>query len=135
MKVAILFFFALFSALNALAVNKNQPHVLATDNPPCATNASTAFVDVILVIDTSINMGSSNLRKIGNTVSLILSKFTIGNMVDIRQGYRNTRVAVVTYDATAKIVANYTDINSISDLTNVLNGVSASNSQQANLYE
>uniref|UniRef100_A0A914EIL8 Uncharacterized protein n=1 Tax=Acrobeloides nanus TaxID=290746 RepID=A0A914EIL8_9BILA len=66
---------------------------------------------------------------------LILSKFTIGQQSDISQGYRNTRVSVVTFDNQAVIAANYTDINSASDLSMILNGLTISNSQEANLYE
>jgi uncharacterized protein YegL len=50
-------------------------------------------------------------------------------------GYRNTRVAVVTYDTQSTIVANFTDINSVNDVSAVLNGLTASNTQQANLFE
>lgn len=66
---------------------------------------------------------------------LILSKFTIGNQPDITQGYKNTRVSIVTFDQQASIVANYTNINSINDVTKVLNGLTVSNSQETNLFE
>jgi formylmethanofuran:tetrahydromethanopterin formyltransferase len=66
---------------------------------------------------------------------LVLPKFTIGQQIDITQGFRNTRIAVVTYGSQATIAANYADINSVNDLSNVLTGLSASNSQEANLYE
>ena len=56
-------------------------------------------------------------------------------MFDISKGQRNTRVSVVTYDAQATIAANFTNINSINDLSNVLNGLTVSTSQVANLYE
>uniref|UniRef100_A0A914ENT4 VWFA domain-containing protein n=1 Tax=Acrobeloides nanus TaxID=290746 RepID=A0A914ENT4_9BILA len=137
MKSAFLVLSVLFLGLNAAVVNRKLPQILdtPTDNPPCSTNASSAYIDIILVIDTSLNMGTSNLRKISTTLSLILPKFTIGQQVDITQGYRNTRIAVVTFDAQATIAANFTDINSIGDLTKLLNGLSSSNSQEANLYE
>uniref|UniRef100_A0A914DBL2 C-type lectin n=1 Tax=Acrobeloides nanus TaxID=290746 RepID=A0A914DBL2_9BILA len=106
-----------------------------SDNAQCSTNASSAYFDVILVIDTSVNMGASNLRKISTTLSLSLSKFPIGNQIDIAQGQRNVRIAVVTFDNQATIVANYSDINSVNDLTRILNGVTASNMQGGNLAE
>uniref|UniRef100_A0A914DAD5 VWFA domain-containing protein n=1 Tax=Acrobeloides nanus TaxID=290746 RepID=A0A914DAD5_9BILA len=106
-----------------------------SDNAQCSTNASSAYFDVILVIDTSVNMGASNLRKISTTLSLSLSKFPIGNQIDIAQGQRNVRIAVVTFDNQATIVANYTDINSVNDLTRILNGVTISNAQGGNLAE
>ena len=68
-------------------------------------------------------------------MSLIMPKFTIGNNWDLSQGYRNTRISVVTYDTNATIAANFTDINSIGDLNNILNTLTASNSQEANLLE
>uniref|UniRef100_A0A914CQR7 VWFA domain-containing protein n=1 Tax=Acrobeloides nanus TaxID=290746 RepID=A0A914CQR7_9BILA len=66
MKSALLVFSFLFVALNAAVVNRNLPQILdtPTDTPPCSTNASSAYVDIILVIDTSANMGTSNLRKV-----------------------------------------------------------------------
>lgn len=36
-----------------------------TDTPPCSTNASNAYVDIVFVIDTSSNMGNANLQKVG----------------------------------------------------------------------
>uniref|UniRef100_A0A914CT56 VWFA domain-containing protein n=1 Tax=Acrobeloides nanus TaxID=290746 RepID=A0A914CT56_9BILA len=137
MKSTLLIFSFLFVALRAAVVNRNLPQILETptDTPPCSTNASSAYVDIILVIDTSANMGTANLRKISTTLLLVLSKFTIGQQYDITQGFRNTRIAVVTYGSQATIAANYTDINSFNDLSTVLNSLSASNSQDANLYE
>uniref|UniRef100_A0A914CCV5 VWFA domain-containing protein n=1 Tax=Acrobeloides nanus TaxID=290746 RepID=A0A914CCV5_9BILA len=137
MKSTLLVFSFLFVALHAAFVNRNLPPILdtPTDAPPCSMNASSAYVDIILVIDTSANMGTANLRKISTTLSLVLPKFTIGQQIDITQGFRNTRIAVVTYGSQATIAANYIDINSVNDLSNVLTGLSASNSQEANLYE
>uniref|UniRef100_A0A914C8B0 VWFA domain-containing protein n=1 Tax=Acrobeloides nanus TaxID=290746 RepID=A0A914C8B0_9BILA len=132
MKFNLLFFTALFVVLNAAVIPSNK---IPSSKPECSTNASTAYLDIILMIDTSANMGSINLRKISTTMSLIMPKFTIGNNWNISQGYRNTRISVVTYDTNAKIVANFTDINSIGDLSNILNTLTASNSQEANLLE
>uniref|UniRef100_A0A914C8L9 C-type LECtin n=1 Tax=Acrobeloides nanus TaxID=290746 RepID=A0A914C8L9_9BILA len=129
MKFNLLFFTALFVVLNAAVIPSNK---IPSSKPECSTNASTAYLDIILIIDTSANMGSVNLRKISTTMSLIMPKFTIGNNWDLSQGYRNTRISVVTYDTNATIVANFTDINSIGDLNNILNTLTASNSQEAN---
>ena len=109
-------------------------HALSA-RPECSTNASAAWVDVVLLIDTSSNMGSANLRKISTVVSLVMSKFTIGNRANISAGEHNTRVAVITYDHEARIVANFTDINSLGDLSTVLNKIQVSNTANANLYE
>uniref|UniRef100_A0A914DEM6 VWFA domain-containing protein n=1 Tax=Acrobeloides nanus TaxID=290746 RepID=A0A914DEM6_9BILA len=113
----------------------NQPanHALSA-RPECSTNASAAWVDVVLLIDTSSNMGSRNLRKISTIAALVMSKFTIGNRANISAGEHNTRVAVITYDHTARIVANFTDINSLGDLFTVLNKIQVSNTTEANLY-
>uniref|UniRef100_A0A914CM40 C-type lectin domain-containing protein n=1 Tax=Acrobeloides nanus TaxID=290746 RepID=A0A914CM40_9BILA len=80
-------------------------------------------------------MSNPNLRKLGTTLSLIMSKFTIGNQADTTKGYRNTRISVITYDTNAKIAANFSSINGVNDLANVLNGLSASASQNANLED
>jgi hypothetical protein len=37
---------------------------IPSSRPECSTNASTAYLDLILMIDTSANMGSVNLRKV-----------------------------------------------------------------------
>ena len=78
---------------------------------------------------------SANLRKISTVISLVMSKFTIGNRANISAGEHNTRVAVITYDHVARIVANFTDINSLGDLSTVLNKIQVSNTADANLYE
>ena len=78
---------------------------------------------------------SANLRKISTVISLVMSKFTIGNRANISAGEHNTRVAVITYDHVARIVANFTDINSLGDLSTVLNNIQVSNTADANLYE
>uniref|UniRef100_A0A914EHK8 Uncharacterized protein n=1 Tax=Acrobeloides nanus TaxID=290746 RepID=A0A914EHK8_9BILA len=136
MKFYSLVFSVFFIATNAAVLDRKYPHVEASNGTrQCSTNSSTAYVDVILVIDTSANMGNSNLRKISTTLALVLSKFSIGNQADISQGYRNTRVAVVTYDTQSTIAANFTDINSVNDVSAILNGLTASNTQQANLFE
>uniref|UniRef100_A0A914CNI9 C-type lectin domain-containing protein n=1 Tax=Acrobeloides nanus TaxID=290746 RepID=A0A914CNI9_9BILA len=80
-------------------------------------------------------MGSANLRKISTVISLVMSKFTIGNRANISAGEHNTRVAVITYDHVARIVANFTDINSLGDLSAVLNKIQVSNTADANLYD
>uniref|UniRef100_A0A914E2X2 VWFA domain-containing protein n=1 Tax=Acrobeloides nanus TaxID=290746 RepID=A0A914E2X2_9BILA len=80
-------------------------------------------------------MGSANLRKISTVISLVMSKFTIGNRANISAGEHNTRVAVITYDHEARIVANFTDINSLGDLSTVLNKIQVSNTANANLYD
>uniref|UniRef100_A0A914DVU2 VWFA domain-containing protein n=1 Tax=Acrobeloides nanus TaxID=290746 RepID=A0A914DVU2_9BILA len=124
-----------FSYVVKVQDSKPNSFYTPSDNSQCSTNASRAYFDVILVIDNSVNMGASNLRKISNTLSLSLSKFPIGNQIDITQGQRNVRIAVVTFDNQATIVANYTDINSVNDLTRILNGITASNTQGGNLAE
>jgi hypothetical protein len=48
-------------------------HASNRDPPLCSTNASSAYVDVILLIDTSANMGNANLKK----VDFLLEKITI----------------------------------------------------------
>lgn len=68
-------------------------------------------------------------------MTLILSKFTIGQQSDITKGYRNTRVAVITYSDTATILSNYTNINSVADFAQVMSTIQISNSNVANLGE
>uniref|UniRef100_A0A914D7U5 VWFA domain-containing protein n=1 Tax=Acrobeloides nanus TaxID=290746 RepID=A0A914D7U5_9BILA len=104
-----------------------------TSAAECSMDALSAYLDVILLIDTSNNMGSSNLQQIANITSSILQKFPIGNQPAIQA--RNTRVAVVTYDTQATIVANYTNINSIGDVSNLLNGLSVSTHSDVNIYD
>uniref|UniRef100_A0A914DPC5 VWFA domain-containing protein n=1 Tax=Acrobeloides nanus TaxID=290746 RepID=A0A914DPC5_9BILA len=104
-----------------------------TSAAECSMDALSAYLDVILLIDTSNNMGSSNLQQIANITSSILQKFSIGNQPAIQA--RNTRVAVVTYDTQATIVANYTNINSIGDVSNLLNGLSVSTHSDVNIYD
>ena len=36
----------------------------ATETPACSSDPSKAFLDVIVLIDTSANMGSNNVRKV-----------------------------------------------------------------------
>uniref|UniRef100_A0A914CYB5 VWFA domain-containing protein n=1 Tax=Acrobeloides nanus TaxID=290746 RepID=A0A914CYB5_9BILA len=117
-----------FSGLNRL------PETSPSDKPPCNADASNAYLDILLMIDTSSNMGSSNLKKISTTMALISSKFTIGQQTDYSTT-KNTRVAVITYADQATITANFTNINSANDLVNVLNGISVSNTKQANLTD
>uniref|UniRef100_A0A914C4X9 VWFA domain-containing protein n=1 Tax=Acrobeloides nanus TaxID=290746 RepID=A0A914C4X9_9BILA len=66
MKSTLLVLSFLYIALHAAVVNRkfHQNLDTPTDTPPCSTNASSAYVDIILVIDTSANMGTSNLRKV-----------------------------------------------------------------------
>lgn len=64
-----------------------------------------------------------------------MSKFTIGQQIDLTQGFHNSRISVVAYDAQATIAANYSDINNINDLNKILGGLKTANTQQADLYE
>lgn len=73
--------------------------------------------------------------QISTLLPLIFAKYPIGQLVDITQGQRNTRIAVISYADQAVINANFTDINSISDLSKVLNSLTASTSPVADLYE
>uniref|UniRef100_A0A914CZT8 VWFA domain-containing protein n=1 Tax=Acrobeloides nanus TaxID=290746 RepID=A0A914CZT8_9BILA len=125
---------AVFSSWALPMLDRPANHALSA-RPECSTNASAAWVDVVLLIDTSSNMGSANLRKISTVISLVMSKFTIGNRANISAGEHNTRVAVITYDHIARIVANFTDINSLGDLSTVLNNIQVSNTADANLYD
>lgn len=74
-------------------------------------------------------------------INLGLSTLPIGNPPPVMPGknysdfLEYTRVAVITYDEKATILANYSMINSAKDLTNVLNGVQVSTSQTANMYK
>uniref|UniRef100_A0A914D317 C-type LECtin n=1 Tax=Acrobeloides nanus TaxID=290746 RepID=A0A914D317_9BILA len=88
--------------------------------PPCSSNASAAWVDVVLLIDNSINMGASNLNKAKTVINSVFSKFPLGNNDNIKQGVHNTRVGIVTYNYEASIVAQFTDINNKNDLSRVL---------------
>uniref|UniRef100_A0A914EI50 C-type lectin n=1 Tax=Acrobeloides nanus TaxID=290746 RepID=A0A914EI50_9BILA len=124
-----------FSYVVQIPDSKPNSVYTPSDNSQCSMNASSAYFDLILVIDTSVNIGASNLRKISTTLSLSLSKFPIGNQVDIAQSQRNVRIAAVTFDNQATIVANFSDINSVSDLTRILNGITISNTQGGNLTE
>uniref|UniRef100_A0A914E4R4 C-type lectin n=1 Tax=Acrobeloides nanus TaxID=290746 RepID=A0A914E4R4_9BILA len=124
-----------FSYAAKIPNSKPNSFYTPSDNPQCSSNASSAYFDLILVIDNSVNMEASNLRKIATTLSLSLSKFSIGNQIDITQGQRNVRIAVVTFDNQATIVANYSDINSVNDLTRILNGITISNTQGGNLAD
>uniref|UniRef100_A0A914CYV1 VWFA domain-containing protein n=1 Tax=Acrobeloides nanus TaxID=290746 RepID=A0A914CYV1_9BILA len=122
---------------NSNGLNENEDSIIydPTAPKPCSNNATSAYVDILLVIDTSSNMGNANLRKIGTTLSLILPKFTIGQQSDITQGYRNTRVGVITYDSNVNIIANYTASNSVLDVSKILNGLTASNDHAVNIEE
>uniref|UniRef100_A0A914BUT7 C-type lectin domain-containing protein n=1 Tax=Acrobeloides nanus TaxID=290746 RepID=A0A914BUT7_9BILA len=131
----ILVIFILISTSNTTIISRDSPHIRETDTPPCATDSSGAFIDLIVLIDTSTNMGSTNVRKIANILNLALASFPIGNQWDITLGQKNTRVSVITYDQQATIIANYTQINQLNDLTNVVNGIQVSTSQTANLYD
>uniref|UniRef100_A0A914D234 Uncharacterized protein n=1 Tax=Acrobeloides nanus TaxID=290746 RepID=A0A914D234_9BILA len=109
--------------------------ILASDAKPCSMNSSRAWVDVVLLIDNSINMGPANLQKISTMASLIFSKFTIGNNASISRDHRNTRVAVISYNLQAKLEANFDNITSLQDLVNVLNGIKVSSNKEANIYD
>lgn len=67
-------------------------------------------------------------------MTLALSKFTIGNQVCVAPRLRNTRVAIVTYDAQATTIASFTDITGLSDVSRVLNSLTASSTQEADLH-
>uniref|UniRef100_A0A914DD81 VWFA domain-containing protein n=1 Tax=Acrobeloides nanus TaxID=290746 RepID=A0A914DD81_9BILA len=102
---------------------------------PCSNNASEAWADVVFMIDNSVNMGSSNLRKINTLANIVMSKFPIGTNPNITQGVHNTRVAVITYNYKATTVAGFNDINNVYDLNKVLNGIEVSDKKEANLYD
>uniref|UniRef100_A0A914DCL6 VWFA domain-containing protein n=1 Tax=Acrobeloides nanus TaxID=290746 RepID=A0A914DCL6_9BILA len=65
MKSILLVFSLLFVALHAAVVNRNLPQILETptDALPCSTNASSAYLDIVLLIDTSSHMDNANYRK------------------------------------------------------------------------
>uniref|UniRef100_A0A914ECZ8 VWFA domain-containing protein n=1 Tax=Acrobeloides nanus TaxID=290746 RepID=A0A914ECZ8_9BILA len=103
--------------------------------PPCSSNASAAWVDVVLLIDNSINMGASNLNKAKTVINSVFSKFPLGNNDNIKQGVHNTRVGIVTYNYEASITAQFTAINNRNDLSRALDGIQISNRNESNLYD
>ena len=56
-----------FSGLNRL------PETSPSDKPPCNADASNAYLDILLMIDTSSNMGSSNLKKVKTQPKIVRS--------------------------------------------------------------
>uniref|UniRef100_A0A914CQ10 VWFA domain-containing protein n=1 Tax=Acrobeloides nanus TaxID=290746 RepID=A0A914CQ10_9BILA len=126
-------FLAIFLAISFGEGAQNSAKL--TGPIPCSTNASETWVDVVLLIDNSVNMGSSNLRKISTLTSLVMSKFPIGTNPNVTQGVHNTRVGVIAYNYKASIVAGFDDIKNLNDLAQVLNGIQLSSHKEANLYD
>lgn len=58
---------SLLVVVNGGALRRAVAKTLPSDAPPCSTDASQAYLDVVLVIDTSANMGNSNLRRVSKS--------------------------------------------------------------------
>uniref|UniRef100_A0A914DBR7 Uncharacterized protein n=1 Tax=Acrobeloides nanus TaxID=290746 RepID=A0A914DBR7_9BILA len=127
-------FLVIFMELVFGRVDQSSAQYL-TAEPSCSSNASAAWVDVVLLIDNSINMGASNLNKAKSTIKSAFSNFPIGNNDQIKQGFHNTRVGIVTFNYEASIVAQFTDINNGNDLSRILDGIQISNRNESNLYD
>ena len=66
LKLALVALLASVTFSYVVKIQDSNPNSFYTpsDNPQCSTNASSAYFDLILVIDNSVNMGASNLRKV-----------------------------------------------------------------------
>uniref|UniRef100_A0A914CW43 C-type lectin domain-containing protein n=1 Tax=Acrobeloides nanus TaxID=290746 RepID=A0A914CW43_9BILA len=114
------------------------------DFTPCSQNTSTATLRIVLVIDTSTNMGSTNLRQIGLSLSSELSEYTISNKTldtvcadtycwnASNSVSYNSNVAIVTYSDTYTLVGDFSDFASNADVNSALLSLKPSSSNSVN---
>uniref|UniRef100_A0A914D0Q2 VWFA domain-containing protein n=1 Tax=Acrobeloides nanus TaxID=290746 RepID=A0A914D0Q2_9BILA len=87
---------------------------------PCTKNVSNAWLDIVVAIDISTNMGPSQITlQLGSE----LRKYPIG-----QNGTRYTRVAIITYATQATIVANLTTFSTPDQLYTAITGITGSTS-------
>uniref|UniRef100_A0A914CVU3 VWFA domain-containing protein n=1 Tax=Acrobeloides nanus TaxID=290746 RepID=A0A914CVU3_9BILA len=72
-------------------------------------------------------MGAANLRQIGLSLSSELTTVPIAGLDDPH----TSRVSIITYDETVNVKANFTELNSHADVSNVLLSLKVSNSSSA----
>uniref|UniRef100_A0A914C8X4 Uncharacterized protein n=1 Tax=Acrobeloides nanus TaxID=290746 RepID=A0A914C8X4_9BILA len=85
---------------------------------PCSTNSSAAWVDLVLIIDVSSNMGMARIQQIQQKFQQIFSKYSIG-----QDKLHNTRVALITYATSATTLADFSYFKNYNDLVNGLNSI------------
>uniref|UniRef100_A0A914CFY9 Uncharacterized protein n=1 Tax=Acrobeloides nanus TaxID=290746 RepID=A0A914CFY9_9BILA len=89
---------------------------------PCSSNTSSAWLDIILLIDNSATMGNASLRQIGLSLSSEFSQYTIGPY-----GSSASRVAIVTYNAGANLIGDFNALSTIQKITAALTSIRQTN--------
>ncbi|KAE9555137.1 hypothetical protein FO519_001632 [Halicephalobus sp. NKZ332] len=86
---------------------------------PCAANTTNAWLDIVLVMDVSNGVTTSDIQKLSVQLATVFEAFTIGQ--DPRH---SIRVAIVTYSIDVQYVYNLTDITNFENLLNQLMKIS-----------
>uniref|UniRef100_A0AC34RF29 VWFA domain-containing protein n=1 Tax=Panagrolaimus sp. JU765 TaxID=591449 RepID=A0AC34RF29_9BILA len=86
---------------------------------PCSTNIANAWLDIVLLIDVSNSMKSTDLNKYLNTISQIFDDFFIG-----QDPQHSTRVSVIAFDTDVQVVYDLNSNTNNDDLRTKINAVS-----------
>ncbi|KAH7714618.1 Protein CLEC-62 a [Aphelenchoides avenae] len=96
----------------------------------CACSPDKLWLDIIVAVDNSASMGRTGLSQIGGALSNAFGTLTIG------QGLVQTsRVALISYSANGRILANLTAYSNSLDLMKEFYNVKPSSGKQVNLLD
>lgn len=95
-----------------------SPNPYAT---PCANNVSSAWLDIILLIDTSSNMGDANVKRITTSMASEFSKWSLSTG-DVLY---TSRIAVITYASYYHVVGYLDTYSSSAQLASALLSIKA----------
>ncbi|PAV85415.1 hypothetical protein WR25_07859 [Diploscapter pachys] len=84
-------------------------------DPECACNLGNLWLDVVIVIDNSQNMGHNGLNQIAATIATVFVQSNITQALG-----QTTRVGIVTYGQTAVVKYNLTAFNDTNTFINAL---------------
>ncbi|KAH7703699.1 CLEC-61.1 protein, partial [Aphelenchoides avenae] len=96
---------------------------------PCSCSPDKLWLDVVLVLDNSKNMGPTSLQKI---TARIITTF-----VDVPVGQKlvhQTRVGIVTYNARAKVVGQLTKYTALDGMQTDLAYLAPTENNHVNIY-
>ncbi|XGW14865.1 hypothetical protein V3C99_000835, partial [Haemonchus contortus] len=87
------------------------PSSLTYINTTCECNVKTIWLDVFLLMDASIMMGSKGISRATDYIKTVFAKLTVGQA----EKYQ-TRLGVIRYASSVELVADLNDYTSTEDL-------------------
>uniref|UniRef100_A0AC34REN5 Uncharacterized protein n=1 Tax=Panagrolaimus sp. JU765 TaxID=591449 RepID=A0AC34REN5_9BILA len=113
------------STITALPTTRSHYQTTTTTTPPnplsdriggqCSTNYKNAWLDVVLLIDVSSSMAATDLKKYGNQLSTILSRYPIGQVPK-----HSTRVSVIAFSSDVQLLLDLKTVTNFGALRNIL---------------